>query len=323
MAQFSLFNPTGDFEEVAAATSRAEEAGFDGVLFGEHHGSPQMRFPQLLVLLAGLAARTRRIRLGTSILLSPLYDPVHLAEAAAVVDNISQGRLILGLGLGYQPEDFAHFGIPMRERVSRFEDGIEVLRRAWTGERFSFHGKRYRYDNIEVHPRPVSDPHPPLWLAAWSDAGAARAGRLGDAFVTDPIQNLGAIRQFGETYRRSTETAGRPPRIVLMRELLCAPTRSEAHDRYAAGLVATYRYYWRNNAFNADFEPWVTRIQSEGEITFDDMIADRVIFGSADDCAGQIEHWLRETGAEHVQLAVPGQPDIEFIASQVVQRLRG
>src|SRR5688572_27812832 len=111
MVAVSLFHPFGDFEHVVEASLRAEELGFEAVLFGEHHGTPGNDRPQLLILLAGLAARTKRIRLGTSILLSPLYDPVWIAEAAAQVDVMSNGRLILGLGLGYQPQDFEHFGI--------------------------------------------------------------------------------------------------------------------------------------------------------------------------------------------------------------------
>ncbi len=121
------------------------------------------------MLLAALAARTRRIRLGTSILLSPLYKPVQLAETASMVDAISKGRLVLGLGLGYQPQDFRQFGVPFDQRVSRFGAGIEVLRRAWTQERFSFVGRRYQFDDVAVYPRPVQSPHPPIWLAALLD----------------------------------------------------------------------------------------------------------------------------------------------------------
>ena len=190
--QVSLFGLSGDFESIAAQTLAAEEAGFDAVLFGEHHGAPMHRHPQLLILLAGLAARTSRIRLGTSIVLSGLYDPVHLAEMSAMVDQNSGGRLILGLGLGYQPQDFKHFAVPFNQRLSRFEESIEILRRAWTEERFSFAGRRFNYDNVAVYPKPLQSPHPPLWLAAWSEAGAVRAGRLGDAYVTDPIQSFAA-----------------------------------------------------------------------------------------------------------------------------------
>jgi probable F420-dependent oxidoreductase len=301
----SLFHPWGGFEDLSEAVLHAEAQGFDGCLFGEHHGSPANDRPQLLILLAALAARTKRIRLGTSILLSPLYDPVQVAESAAMVDQISRGRLILGLGLGYQRQDFQHFGIPFSHRVSRFEEGIEVIRRAWTEERLSFEGKRYRYQDISVHPRPYQQPHPPIWLAAWSIAGAERAGRLGDAYVTDPIQGLAATTAFARAYRDSAAAAGRASDVVIMRELLCAPTRQEAIDRYGEGLLGTYRYYWQNGGFNLDYEPHLARVTSAADLTFEMLARDRVIYGSPADCLGQLEHWVRTLGASHVQVTVP------------------
>ncbi len=332
MTQFSLFAPRGDFEQVAAAARCAEDAGFDGCLFGEHHGVPQIPHPQLLTLLAALAARTTRIRLGTSILLTPLHDPIQVAESAAMVDVISRGRLILGVGIGYQEQDFNHFGLSIRQRVSRFEESLEVIRRAWDHDRFSFHGKRFRYENVAVYPKPAQRPHPPIWVAAWSDAGARRAGRLGDAFVTDPIHDLKATRRLAATYRESASSAGRAPRVVLMRELLCAPTRAEALDRFGPGLVATYRYYWANGGFNPDLEPWVRSVSTADEITLERTMPDRVIVGSPDDCIGQLEHWIRETGAEHVQLTIPGElgpldqaaqlEAIRFAGDRVVAKLR-
>ncbi|MGD8415612.1 MAG: LLM class flavin-dependent oxidoreductase [Pseudomonadales bacterium] len=303
--QISLFGVSGDFEEIAAQVVAAEEAGFDAVLFGEHHGAPMHRQPQLLILLAGLAARTSRIRLGTSIVLGALYDPVHLAEMSAMVDQQSGGRLILGLGLGYQPQDFQHFGIPFQERVSRFEECIEVLRQAWTGDRFSFNGKRFAYDNVAVHPRPLQKPHPPLWLAAWSEAGAARAGRLGDAYVTDPIQSLAAIDQLNRTYREAAVAAGRAPEVVVMREILCAPSRGLALERYGAGLEATYRYYWNNGAFVLDWDEGIDPDDAFDAIGLDRLIQDRVIVGSPAECTAQLRQWADGLGADHFQLVIP------------------
>lgn len=323
----SLFAPRGDFEDISAAVTCAEDVGFDGALFGEHHGTRQNHFPQLLPLLAALAARTTRIKLGTSILLLPLHDPVHVAETAAMIDRISNGRLILGVGIGYQPIDFQQFGIPFSHRVSRFEEALEVIRRAWTEDELTFTGKRFHYSGVRVFPRPVQEPHPPIWLAAWTEAGARRAGRSGDAYVTDPIQNLDATAHFVDIYRGVAERRQRTPRVVLMREFLCAPSRSEAEDRYAEGLLATYRYYWRNGAFNAELEPWVNDITSPDQITFDQVATDRVIVGTPDDCVQQIETWARRTGAEHIQLAIPGRagaPQVEAIryaGEHVVQRI--
>jgi len=303
--QVSLFGLHGSFDEIAAQVLAAEQAGFDACLFGEHHGAPMHQHPQLLVLLAGLAARTSRIRLGTSIVLSALYDPVHLAEMAAMVDRNSGGRLILGLGLGYQPQDFQHFAVPFGQRVSRFEEGIEVLRRAWTEPRFSHHGRRYRYQDVAVFPKPLQQPHPPLWIAAWSVPGARRAARCGDAYVTDPIQSLAALSAFEGAYRSAAAEHGRTPAVVLMREILCAPTRDEAIRRYGDGLMSTYRYYWRNDAFVLDWDAEIAGAADFEALTLDQLAADRVILGSPDECVADLARWCEALGASHVQLVVP------------------
>lgn len=315
--RISLFHPTGTFEDVVEAANCAEEQGFYGVFFGEHHGSRGVERPQLLLFLAALAARTQTIRLGTSILLLPLYDPVHVAEQAGMVDVISGGRLILGVGLGYQQQDFRQFGIPFSQRVSRFEEGLEVLAAAWTNERFSYAGRRFRYDDIAVYPRPLQEPRPPIWMAAWSMEGARRAGRFGDAFVTDPINNLSATRAFAAAYRAAAAVHGRPAEVVVMREFLCAESRQEALDRYAEGLLAQYRYYFVNGAFNPQYEPWMATVKRPQDLTWDVVAEDRVIWGTPDDCAGQLEHWCESLGAEHVQVTIPGQAGGTTRASQL------
>jgi probable F420-dependent oxidoreductase len=332
MTDVSLFHPAGAFDDLVEAVQCAEEAGFSGCLFGEHHGTPGNDRPQLLILLAALAARTTTIKLGTSILLSPLYDPVQVAEAAAMVDVISKGRLIFGAGPGYQPQDFQHFGIPFAQRVSRFEEGIEVIRRAWTQDRFSFSGKRFHYEDVGVYPKPIQAPHPPIWLAAWSLAGARRAGRLGDGYVTDPIQNLTATKAFAAAYRETAGSLDRPSDVMIMREFLCAETRSEAIDRYAEGLMMQYRYYWTNDAFNTEYEPWAAGVSSAADLTFDMLAKERVIYGTPADCLGQLEHWITELDASHVQLTIPywrgmtpnTQNDaIRFAGKHVAAKLKG
>src|ERR671925_1243755 len=133
----------GDFEATIAECERAEAAGFDSVWLGEHHNSILL-YPAPLLGLAAIAARTRRVRLGTGVLLLPLYHPLAVAEEAAMVDVISGGRLILGLGAGYAPEEFSAFGISIKERGSRLEEGASLLRRLWTEEHVSHEGRHYR-----------------------------------------------------------------------------------------------------------------------------------------------------------------------------------
>jgi alkanesulfonate monooxygenase SsuD/methylene tetrahydromethanopterin reductase-like flavin-dependent oxidoreductase (luciferase family) len=156
----------------------AEQLGFDAIWISEHHFLDDGYLPSLLTMAAHIAARTSRVRIGTSVLLLPFHDPLRVAEDAAVVDILSGGRLDLGIGLGYRAEEFPVFGFPLRQRPSRFEENLSILRAAWSGERFTFHG-RYRTIEppIRVTPRPLQQPHPPIWCAASQPVAAERAAR--------------------------------------------------------------------------------------------------------------------------------------------------
>src|SRR5213592_2097202 len=137
---------TQEYREILDMVRLAETLGFDSAWVSEHHGSGDGYMPSLLPTLAALAAATDRIRLGTGILLTPFHHPLRLAEDAATVDLISGGRLILGLGLAWREEEFRTFGIPLESRVARTEEAVEILRRSWTGERFSFEASAHSLD---------------------------------------------------------------------------------------------------------------------------------------------------------------------------------
>src|SRR5580765_1177584 len=139
----------------------AEELGFDSVWVSEHHFVDDAYLPSLLPLCAAIAARTRRVRVGTALLLAPLHDPVRIAEDAAVVDLISGGRLVLGLGLGWRAEEFDALAIPLADRVPRLLAAIEVLRQAWSGEPVRG-GHGARYPGMPVRPLPAQPGGPPL-----------------------------------------------------------------------------------------------------------------------------------------------------------------
>jgi alkanesulfonate monooxygenase SsuD/methylene tetrahydromethanopterin reductase-like flavin-dependent oxidoreductase (luciferase family) len=158
----------------------AEELGFDSVWTSEHHFVDDGYAPSLLALCAAIAARTSRIEIGTGLLLVPLHDPIRVAEDAATVDLISGGRLILGLGLGWRPEEFEGFGVPLEERVSRLERAVAILRGAWAGEPVSAGGTE-----VIVTPRPQRPGGPPIWIGAWAERAVRRAGRVGDGFLGD------------------------------------------------------------------------------------------------------------------------------------------
>jgi alkanesulfonate monooxygenase SsuD/methylene tetrahydromethanopterin reductase-like flavin-dependent oxidoreductase (luciferase family) len=156
----------------------AEELGFDSVWASEHHFVDDGYLPASLPLCAAIAARTTRVRIGTGLLLMPLHDPLRIAEDAAVVDLLTGGRLILGLGLGWREEEFEGFGVPLGDRVRRMEQAVGVLRGAWAGEAVSAGGSAVR-----VTPRPARPEGPPIWIGAWAEPAVRRAGRLADGFV--------------------------------------------------------------------------------------------------------------------------------------------
>src|SRR5688500_4887449 len=154
------------YREAIEVAVELEAAGFDSVWTSEHHFVDDGYLPSQLPVLAAIAARTSRVRLGTGVLLAPMFDPLRLAEDAATVDLISDGRLILGLGIGWREEEFEGFDIPMRERGSRMEGHLVVLRQAWSDGLVTGDGRHFRYAGINVTPKPARAGGPPIWLGA-------------------------------------------------------------------------------------------------------------------------------------------------------------
>jgi probable F420-dependent oxidoreductase len=174
---------TQEYREIVDLVRLAETLGFDSAWVSEHHGAGDGYMSSLLPTLAAFAAATDRIKLGTGVLLTPLHHPLRLAEDAATVDLISGGRLILGLGLGWREEEFRMFGVPLASRVRRATETVEILRRAWTGERFSFEGRAYSFDQVRVTPAPEREGGVPIYLGGSVERSIRRAGQLGDGFI--------------------------------------------------------------------------------------------------------------------------------------------
>ena len=157
----------------------ADEAGFDGIWMGEHHFTDDGFAPSLMTLAAAVATATRRVQIGTDVLLLPLHHPVRLAEAAATVDLLSNGRLVLGMGLGYRPAEFETFGVDYHRRGALMDEALEILVRCFTEEEFSYDGRFYQLRDVNVTPRPVQRPMPRLVLGGSSEPMLRRAARFG------------------------------------------------------------------------------------------------------------------------------------------------
>jgi probable F420-dependent oxidoreductase len=208
-----------EYQETIELVRLAESVGFDSAWVSEHHGSSDGYLPSLLPMLAAFAASTERILLGTGLVLAPLHHPLRLAEDAAVVDQLSGGRLILGLGIGWREEEFRMFGVGMAERALRTEETIEVLRRAWTGRRFSFEGRALAFDRVRVTPGPARAGGPPIYLGGYADAALRRTGRVADGYVADAVP-VEEVRRSVAIVEEGARSAGRDPAsigLALMR----------------------------------------------------------------------------------------------------------
>jgi alkanesulfonate monooxygenase SsuD/methylene tetrahydromethanopterin reductase-like flavin-dependent oxidoreductase (luciferase family) len=193
----------------------AEELGYDSVFLVEHHFTGVGQVSASLNLLSYLAGRTSRIRLGTAVVVLPWHNPVLLAEQVATLDLVSGGRVDFGVGKGYRDTEFSGFGIPIEEATERYDEALEVLRKAWTSEgRFSHHGKRWHFDDIVVEPRPTQQPHPPFWMGAGSFESIRRAARDGFNLLLDQIGSVDLTIERVAAYRAEWEACGRAYRAA-------------------------------------------------------------------------------------------------------------
>ncbi len=197
--------PTRLYQEILDQIERAEELGWDDVWLSEHHFIFDGYTPSMLPLACAIAARTKRMQIGTSVLLLPLHDPVRVAEDAATVDVMSGGRFQLGVAVGYRHGEFEGFQIPLKERAARMNEAVPIVRRLFAGERFSTDGPFYRYSDVELHPLPVQKP-PTIWMGGFSPAAVRRAARLGDAFIA-----TGRIKPLADMYRAELLERGKDP----------------------------------------------------------------------------------------------------------------
>jgi probable F420-dependent oxidoreductase len=208
-----------EYSEILDLVRLAETLRFDSAWVSEHHGAGDGYMPSLLTTLGAFAAATDRILLGTGVVLAPFHHPLRLAEDAATVDLLSGGRLILGLGLGWREEEFRMFGVPLSQRVSRTVEAIDVLRLAWSGERFSYHGRIFDLDEVRVTPPPAREAGPPIFLGGTAEPAIRRAGRMADGYIRTRGGGIEKMRLDFLMAEEAARRAGRDPSALALAQL--------------------------------------------------------------------------------------------------------
>lgn len=287
------------FEEIAREAREAEKAGFDGIFLTEHHQQPSGYLSSPLTVLAWLASITQKANLGTSILLLPLYHPVRVAEDTAIIDRVSSGRVILGVGMGWAKVDFEAFGIPVKERGARMNESLQILLKAWTKDGFDFEGRHFSLQNLSIHPRPIQKPHPPLWVGGSSENSLLRAAMYGDKWLNALHFSKHASQMFMKRYVELAKKLGRSPHIATLRECFVANDADTAERLSAEGLLHSHRFYWLHGAYNED--PTFRRIERSEDISLDMLKMDRFILGSPEEVIDQIEAW-EDLGVDYMIL---------------------
>src|SRR5437762_1210232 len=218
----------------------AEELGFDNVWASEHHFSPDQWNPSPFTFLAAVAARTSRIRLGTYVLLLPLRNPVQVAEDVAVLDNISNGRVDLAVGVGSAAGEFRTLGIPVGERLGRTFEALTVIERCFAGEEFSHHGKYFEFPDLRMTTTPVQRPGPPIWVASMGPQSTRWTARRGYHMAAGAGPGHASyealLREFGHD-PATRQIASVPIRLHL------AASREQAWDEAEAGLHQVLHFY--------------------------------------------------------------------------------
>jgi alkanesulfonate monooxygenase SsuD/methylene tetrahydromethanopterin reductase-like flavin-dependent oxidoreductase (luciferase family) len=238
--------PADHFDNLLRQVEAAQRNGFTYITIGQHFLYGDLRWLQPIPTLARLAAEVdRNTRLVTTIVVAPLYHPVILAEELATLDIVSEGRLIVGAGLGYRTEEYRLLGVPFAERGARFEEALQLMIQLWTQDRVDHHGRFWTLEDARPHVRPRQQPHMPLWLGAHKEPGVRRAARIADTWTVPPEFTPARIAEFVEAFRDERSKAGRPmPQgFPLRREVMLGSSREDAMERFQQRARGRYIAY--------------------------------------------------------------------------------
>jgi alkanesulfonate monooxygenase SsuD/methylene tetrahydromethanopterin reductase-like flavin-dependent oxidoreductase (luciferase family) len=294
------------FAQSLAQVDAAERWGLDVLWIAELHFAPERSVASApLVLASAIAARTRHIKIGIAVQVLPLCHPLRLAEEVATLDHLSDGRLIFGVGRSGFPRTYEAYGVPYAESRERFAEVLEILKRAWCNERFSFEGDFYQFRNVTLVPRPLQKPHPPLRMAATSADTYPAIGAMGLPIFT--AVRLGTIEELGPNiaaYRKAYAAAGHAGRdqVYLRVPVYVGETEAAAQAEPEQSIMQFYR------TLGAQLEDSATRSgarateqraergQALQTIRYEDVLREKVIVGTPETVARRLDELAGKLG---------------------------
>ncbi len=304
----------------------ADATGFDAFSMGEHYNIPGLQRLHQLPALSRLCAEAKRCGVGTAVTLLGLRHPVTVAGELSSLDVLNQGRSFFAFGLGYRDEELKAFNLTKKQRLRRFIEGVEIVKRLLTEDHVSFEGQEFKLTDVTVDPKPIQKPRPPIWIAANSDNAVRRAARIGDGWLIGPHSAIEELEGQVAIFRESWKLAGKPgtPQIPMIRETFVARSRKEAIEKARPCLEQLYRNIyikWKQNEAMSD--------PHELEWEFDRLSKNRFILGSPEECIDQIREYEERMRTDYLLVRfdwTPGLPQEDILTSmrlfgeKVIQR---
>ena len=286
-------------EDQMAQARAANKLGFDSLMKSQHlAGYPLQEFQQV-PFLARAMVEAPNLRLITGIVLLSLHKPLDLAEQLATIDVMSGGRLIFGAGLGYREVEFKAFGTTAKDRVPRFIENLEAIKRLWTEDEVTMKGSHFELDHVRVSLKPAQKPTPPIWVGANADGAIRRAAKLADAWFINPHQKMETIARQLDVYRRALDELGKPfpKELPLAREVFIAPSKKVAMDRCGPFLAEKYKIYheWGQDTAMPEGD-------NDLSLALEELQEDRFLLGPADAIAESLIAYNKKLGINHVVL---------------------
>ena len=312
------------FREIVEYVRTARDLGFDFIYQGQHYLTSPYQQLQTMPLLARLAGEVEGMTIVATLLV-PLHHPVDLAERVATMDVITGGKFVLAAALGYRDEEYDAFGVERRRRVSRYLECLEVMRRLWTEEEVTFKGRHFELNGARMVLKPIQQPHPPVWVAANSDAAIKRAATLGYTWYVNPHATYDTIARQVPLYHQTAAEAGSqvPAELPIGREVFVHEDRAQAFEEVRPFLGGKYEAYaqWGQDKALPGEENFGT--------SFEELASGRFVIGDPEDCVTELSKY-KELGMAYgsFRMMWPGMElgkgirNLELFSEKVMPHLR-
>jgi alkanesulfonate monooxygenase SsuD/methylene tetrahydromethanopterin reductase-like flavin-dependent oxidoreductase (luciferase family) len=294
--------------EMVTQVRAARHAGFSSLWFPHHWLTYPMQMLAITPMMAYIAAHAEGMTIGPNIMILPPQNPMHIAEESATLDVLTGGNYVLGLGLGYREPEFEALGVPLSERAPRFNEGIGLMKRLWTEDKVTHHGRFYNVTDAGLSLKPIRPGGPPLYIAGQADVSVRRAARIGDAWLIVNSSGLGKTAPLMKTYRTALAEYGRDVTdFPITVECYVGANNATAHEECRAPLQ--YKY----NAYAA----WGLEGRRESEMPFTEFARDKFIIGDKVAVKEEIARYHELLGVNHfiMRCQWPGLPVEQTLAS--------